>query len=72
MSVFKDQNDENRWFCRSRWHFYLHQPIPSEKEMDMMLVWLAVSAETLETNLSDSAFGVQLERGQRQLYLKNS
>ena len=67
MSVFKSALDENRWFCRSRWHHYLKRGIPSEVEMTMMLNWLAQGADTLEAMLSDSAEDQQREEEERAL-----
>lgn len=55
MSVFTSALDEQRWFCRARWHYYMHRPIPDEATMQGLIQHLSQGADALESYLTSAS-----------------
>lgn len=73
MSVFTDDNDERRWFCRSRyWAVTQGHVLPDDGTMQTLLGWLTQGADVLEGNLQTSAESEYLTSGMRTLYADNA
>ena len=66
MSVFTNETDERRWFCRQRWWTILQRPIPDEGTMDTCYNILATQGgDGLEGYLQTASEGETLMLGVR-------